>query len=138
MLLLERTISIIKPDINEIQLVKKIMGMLEKKGLKIVKIMITKLTIKQAKKFYQEHKKQEFFEEMIKFMCSSPIVVMLLEGNDAIKINREIIGATDPRKAKRGTIRKIYGKSIEKNAIHGSDSLKAAKREIDFFSILLE
>jgi nucleoside-diphosphate kinase len=92
---------------------------------------IVRLTPQLAETFYQEHSAKPFFKGMTEFMCSSPVVVMCLEGENAIKLNREIMGATNPQEAKEGTIRKIYGKNIDKNAVHGSDSPEAAKREID-------
>jgi len=94
---------------------------------------ITQLTSSQAETFYQEHKEKFFFKDVIKFMCSSPIVVMCLEGENSIKLNREIMGATNPQEAKVGTIRRTYGESLDANAIHGSDSPQAAEREISFF-----
>lgn len=129
----EKTLSIIKPNVIKINSIGEVINILEKKGLKIVEIKMVRLTPAKAKKFYQEHQKRSFFESMIKFMCSSPVIVMCLAGENAIKLNREIIGATNPQEAKEGTIRKIYGESIEANAIHGSDSQQAAKREINFF-----
>ena len=130
---IERTLSIIKPDISELSSVWEIIKMLEKNGLKIVGMKITQLVPSQAKVFYQEHQKRDFFPSLIKFMCSGPVVIMCLEGENAIKLNREIMGATNPQEAQEGTIRKIYGKNIENNAIHGSDSPQAAEREINFF-----
>jgi nucleoside-diphosphate kinase len=91
------------------------------------------ITLEQATIFYQEHQTKPFFKDMIKFMCSSPVIIMCLEGENAIKLNREIMGATNPQEAKAGTIRKIYGKSIDANAIHGSDSPQAAERELNLF-----
>ena len=132
-MILEKTLIIIKPDIKEIGLVKEIINILESKKLEIVEMKIVQLTSKKAEDFYQEHKGKDWFKKMIKFMCSYPVVVMCLKGVDAIKISREIIGATNPQEAEIGTIRKIYGKSIDNNAIHGSDSQQAAEREIKFF-----
>lgn len=91
------------------------------------------LTSQQAENFYQEHQTRPFFGEMVKFMCSSPVVVMCLEGENAIKLNREIMGATNPQEAKVGTIRRTYGENIGANAVHGSDSPQAAEREINLF-----
>jgi len=135
-MVLEKTLSIIKPDINKISLVREIIDILEREGLKIVGMKIIRLTPKQAQAFYQEHQQKPFFEDMVKFMCSGPVVIMCLEGENAVKLNREIMGATDPKKAREGTIRKIYGKNIDANAIHGSDSPQAAEREIEFFNKL--
>nr|WP_281267988.1 nucleoside-diphosphate kinase [endosymbiont GvMRE of Glomus versiforme] len=130
---MEKTLSIIKPDIVKKNQIGEIINFLEKKGLKVVGMKMVHLTIQKAKRFYQEHQNRPFFEGMVKFMCSSPVVVMCLEGENAIKLNREIMGATNPHEAKEGTIRKIYGKNIEANAIHGSDSEEAAEQEINFF-----
>ena len=95
---------------------------------------MVRLTPQLAKNFYQEHSAKPFFKGMTEFMCSSPVVAICLEGENAIKLNREIMGATDPKEAKEGTIRKIYGKSIDNaNAVHGSDSPQAAEREINLF-----
>jgi nucleoside-diphosphate kinase len=128
-----KTLSIIKPDIVKKNLIGEVINFLEKKGLTIIGMKMVHLTIQQAKKFYQEHRNRSFFEGMVKFMCSSPVVVMCLEGENAIKFNREIMGATDPQEAQEGTIRRIYGENIETNAVHGSDSPQAAEREIKFF-----
>jgi nucleoside-diphosphate kinase len=130
---LEKTLSIIKPDISKLNLIGEVINILEKKGLKIVGMKMVKLTPRKAEVFYQEHREKPFFKDMVKFMCSSPVVVMCLEGENAIKLNREVMGATDPREAKEGTIRKIYGKNIDNNAAHGSDSPQAAEREIKLF-----
>jgi len=130
---LERTLSIIKPDISKLSLIGEVISMLENKGLKIVGMKMLHLTPQQVEDFYQEHRKKPFFEDMMKFMCSSPVVIMCLAGENAIKINREIMGATNPLEAKVGTIRRTYGESIDANAIHGSDSPQAAEREIRFF-----
>jgi nucleoside-diphosphate kinase len=91
------------------------------------------LTKEKAKEFYQEHRDRPFFNDVIKFMTSSPVLIICLEGENAIKLNREIMGATNPQEAQEGTIRKVYGESIEANAVHGSDSLKSALREINLF-----
>jgi nucleoside-diphosphate kinase len=106
---------------------------LTKKGLRIVETKITWLTPSQAENFYQEHREKSFFPQMIKFMCSGPVVIMCLEGENAIELTREIVGSTNPQEAAVGTIRRAYGTSIEANAIHGSDSHLAAEREIKFF-----
>ena len=129
----QRTISIIKPDAIQKNLTDKIINILESKGLRIVSKKKVHLTPEQAKEFYGEHKNKPFFPDMVKFMCSSPVVVMCLEGENAIKLNREIMGATNPQDAKVGTIRRTYGESIDNNVIHGSDSPQAAEREINFF-----
>ncbi|MCE8162768.1 MAG: nucleoside-diphosphate kinase [Candidatus Moeniiplasma glomeromycotorum] len=129
----QKTLSIIKPDISKVSLIGEIINILEKKGLKIVGMKMVQLTPQQAEFFYQEHQSKPFFREVVKFMCSSPVVVMCLEGENAIQLNREIMGATDPQMAKVRTIRRIYGESIGANAVHGSDSPQAAEREINFF-----
>src|SRR3954464_9452024 len=130
---LERTLSIIKPDVSKMNLIGEVINILEKKGLKIIGMKMVRLTSQHTEIFYQEHQKKPFFKEMVKFMCGSPVVVMCLEGKNAIKLNREIMGATNPQEADKGTIRKIYGESIEANAVHGSDSPQSAQREINFF-----
>ena len=129
----ERTLSIIKPDVSKISLIGEIINVLEKKGLKIIGMKMLCLTPQKAEVFYDEHKDKSFFKEVVKFMCSSRVVVMCLVGENAIKVNREVMGATNPKDAQEGTIRKNYGKSIEANAVHGSDSPKAATREINYF-----
>ncbi|CAG8605839.1 7542_t:CDS:1, partial [Ambispora gerdemannii] len=101
--------------------------------LKIVGMKMLRLTLPQAQNFYQEHQAKPFFADMVHFMCSAPVVIMCLEGENAIKLNREIMGVTNPQAAQVGTIRKIYGASIGANAVHGSDSPHAAEREINFF-----
>lgn len=130
---IERTLSIIKPDAIKKNLIVKIINIFEKKGLRIVGIKMVRLTKQLAEKFYQEHSTKPFFGGMIDFMCSSPVVVICLEGENAIKLNREIMGATDPKQAEEGTIRGIYGDNIDNNVVHGSDSPQAATREIDLF-----
>ena len=126
-MLRQKTLSIIKPDTSKINLIGEIINILEKKGLKVVGMKMIQLTSQQAETFYQEHQTRPFFGEMVKFMCSSPVVVMCLEGENAIKLNREIMGATNPQEAKVGTIRRTYGESIGANAVHGSDSPQAAE-----------
>jgi nucleoside-diphosphate kinase len=130
---LEQTLSIFKPDIIRKNLIGEVINIFEKKKLKIVAMKMLRLTSQQAKKFYEEHKNRPFFEDIVKFMCSSPVVIICLEGENAIKLNREIMGATNPKEASEGTIRKIYGESIEANAVHGSDSPQSALREINLF-----
>ncbi|CAH1755900.1 1414_t:CDS:1 [Entrophospora sp. SA101] len=130
---IERTLSIIKPDAIKKNLIVEIINIFEKKGLRIVGIKMVRLTKQLAEKFYQEHSTKPFFGGMIDFMCSSPVVVICLEGENAIKLNREIMGATDPKQAEEGTIRGIYGDNIDNNVVHGSDSPQAATREIDLF-----
>lgn len=130
---LEKTLSIFKPDVIKKNLIGEIINIFEKKNLKIVAMKMLHLTPQQAEKFYEEHKGRPFFPDMVKFMSNSPVLVICLQGENAIKFNREIMGATNPQEAREGTIRKIYGESIESNAVHGSDSPQAAQREIKFF-----
>src|SRR4051794_40249572 len=129
---IERTLSIIKPDVTKKNQIGEIINVFEKKGLRIVGMKMVNLTPQLAENFYQEHSKKLFFKGMTEFMCSSPVVVICLEGENAIQLNREIMGATNPLEAKVGTIRRTYGESIDNaNAVHGSDSPEAAKREIN-------
>jgi nucleoside-diphosphate kinase len=130
---IEKTLSIFKPDIIQKNLIGEIIDIFEKKKLKIVALKMLCLTPQQTEKFYEEHKNKPFFKGMVEFMSSSPVVVICLEGENAIKLNREIMGATNPLEAKIGTIRRTYGESIDANAVHGSDSPEAAKREIKLF-----
>ena len=129
----EKTLVIIKPDAVKKNFSGKILSMFEEKGIKISGMKMLNLTPQQAEEFYQEHKERSFFSEIVNFMTSGPIVVLCLSGQEVVKKNRELIGSTDPEKANPGTIRNKYGENIEKNAIHGSDSLKSAEREISFF-----
>ena len=131
--MIEQTLSIIKPDAVERNLESKIKFFFEKKNLKILKSKKVKITIEEAIEFYKEHQTKPFYQDLCNYLSSGPIVVMILEGEKAISINREIMGVTDPLKAKEGTLRKIYGLSIDKNSVHGSDSLESAKTEIGFF-----
>jgi nucleoside-diphosphate kinase len=126
----ERTLSIIKPDATARNLTGAINAQIEKAGLRIVAQKRIRWTLKQAQKFYAEHKARPFFDELCAFMTSGPIVVQVLEGQDAIASYRKIMGATDPREAKRGTIRKRYAQSKSSNSVHGSDSAASAAREI--------
>jgi nucleoside-diphosphate kinase len=130
---IEKTLSIFKPDIIQKNLIGEIINIFEKKKLKIVAIKMLRLSPQQTEEFYEEHKNKPFFKSMVKFMCGSPVVVICLEGENAIKLNREIMGATNPLEAKVGTIRRSYGESIDNNAVHGSDSPESAEREISFF-----
>ena len=129
----EDTLSIIKPDAVERNLENKIKSFFEKNGLKIKKIKKVKITKEEASEFYKVHQTKPFYTELCNYLSSGPIVSMVLEGEDAIAKNRQLMGATDPLKAAEGTLRKMYGVSIDKNSVHGSDSLKNAKIEIDFF-----
>lgn len=131
----ERTLSIIKPDATARNLTGAINAMIEKAGLRIVAQKRVRLTREQAESFYAVHRERPFFRDLVEFMTSGPVVVQVLEGENAIAKYREIMGATDPAKAADGTIRKVYARSIQENAIHGSDSPETAQREIaQFFS----
>ena len=130
---IEQTLSIIKPDAVERNLDNEIKEIFKNKGFNIVKdkkIQITKL---EAEKFYKVHETKAFYNDLCTYLSSGPIVVMILEKENAILANRELMGATDPLKAEEGTIRKKYGISIDKNSVHGSDSIENAKTEINFF-----
>ena len=129
----ERTFSIIKPDAVERNKIGEITAMLENAGLRVVASKRLKLDQAKASQFYEVHKERPFFQSLCDFMCSGPIVVQVLEGEDAVKRNREIMGATNPEEAAEGTIRKRYALSLEKNSVHGSDSLENAKIEISHF-----
>ena len=129
----EQTLSIIKPDAVERNLENEIKGMFLNKGFKILKEKKIKIEKSEAEKFYQVHQTKPFYNDLCEYLSSGPIVVMVLEKNDAILENRKLMGATDPIKAEEGTLRKKYGISIDKNSVHGSDSLENAKIEIDFF-----
>lgn len=129
----EQTLSIIKPDAVKNHHMGDIISRFEKNGLNIDAMKMTKLTKDQAAKFYAEHRERAFYPELIEFMSSGPIVAIVLEGDDAIAKYRKLMGATDPKKADPGTIRAQFAESTGKNAVHGSDSPEAAKREIDFF-----
>ena len=129
----ERTLSIIKPDATRRNLTGKINARFEEKGLKIVAQRRLQLTQAQAEAFYAVHKARPFFGELVSFMISGPVVVQVLEGESAVAANRDIRGATDPKKAAPGTIRKDFAESIEANSVHGSDSAENAATEIAFF-----
>tara|TARA_B100000929_G_scaffold257785_1_gene220687 strand:+ start:620 stop:1030 length:411 start_codon:yes stop_codon:yes gene_type:complete len=130
---LQQTLSIIKPDAVERNLVEEIKQKFKKNNFKISKEKKIKLEKSEAEKFYQVHQSKPFYNDLCAYLSSGPIVVMILERENAILENRELMGATDPTKAEEGTIRKKYGLSIDKNSVHGSDSLENAKIEIDFF-----
>ena len=129
----EKTLSIIKPDAVERNLESKIKNFFEKKNLKISRTKKVQITKDEAREFYKVHETKPFYQDLCDYLSSGPIVVMILEGENAISRNRELMGATDPLKAKEGTLRKMYGISIDKNSVHGSDSLENGKKEIDFF-----
>lgn len=130
---MERTLSIIKPDATRRNLTGKINTKFEESGLKIIAQKRVHLTKQQARIFYDVHKDRPFFESLVNFMSSAPVVVQVLEGKNAVMRNREMMGATNPSEAQEGTIRKEFAESIEANSVHGSDSLDDAKKEILFF-----
>lgn len=130
---MERTLVMIKPDAVERNLIGKIISIFEENGLKVVALKKIKLSKDQAKAFYIVHKEKPFYESLTDYMSSGPIIAMVLEGEDAIQKVREIMGATDPKEAKEGTIRKLFGIDKEKNSVHGSDSPESAAKEIPFF-----
>ena len=129
----ERTLSIIKPDAVAKNAIGPILGKLEAGGLRIVATRMLRLTDAQAKAFYAVHSARPFYNDLVKFMTEGPVVVSVLEGENAIQKNRDIMGPTDPAKAADGTIRKAFGANIERNAVHGSDGPDTAKQEIGFF-----
>ena len=129
----EQTLSIIKPDAVERNLDDKIKSVFINKGFKIIKEKKIKLEKEDAEKFYKVHETKPFYNDLCEYLSSGPVVVMVLEKEDAILANRRIMGATDPKRAEDGTIRKQFGISIDKNSVHGSDSIDNAKIEIDFF-----
>ena len=131
--MIEQTLSIIKPDAVERNLENKIKAFFEKKNLKIAKSKKVKVSKEEASEFYNIHRTKPFYNDLCNYLSSGPIVVMILEGENAVSRNRELMGATDPVKAEEGTLRKMYGISIDKNSVHGSDSVENAKIEIDFF-----
>ena len=130
---MERTLSIIKPDATTRNITGKINSMIEDAGLKIVAQKMVMLSPAQAEGFYAEHKGKTFFDNLVKFMSSAPIIVQVLEAEDAITRYRKIMGATNPAVAEEGTIRKTFALSIDKNSVHGSDSPESAAREINYF-----
>ena len=130
---LEKTLSIIKPDAVERNLENEIKQIFENKGFRILKEKKIKIDKSEAEKFYKIHETKPFYDELCNYLSSGPIVVMILEKENAVLANRELMGATNPKEAEEGTIRKKYGISIDKNSVHGSDSIDNAKIEIDFF-----
>jgi len=130
---MEQTLSILKPDAIERNLENKIKNFFEENNFKILKSKKVKISKEEAAEFYKVHQTKPFYNDLCNYLSSGPIIVMILEREDAVKKNREIMGATDPSKAKEGTLRKMYGLSIDKNSVHGSDSVSNAKNEIEFF-----
>ena len=131
--MIEQTLSIVKPDAVERNLENKIKSFFKEKNLKIVKNKKVHITNEEAIEFYKVHQTKPFYQNLCNYLSSGPIVVMVLEGEGAVSKNRQIMGATDPSKAEEGTLRKMYGLSIDKNSVHGSDSVENAKNEIGFF-----
>ena len=129
----ERTFSIIKPDATRRNLTGGVTKMLEDAGLRVVASKRIRMTREQAEGFYAVHRERPFFGELVEFMISGPVVVQVLEGENAVARNRELMGATNPEQADEGTIRKTYAESIEANSVHGSDSAENARIEIDYF-----
>ena len=130
---LEQTLSIIKPDAVERNLENKIKSFFIENNLKVLKSKKIKISKNEASEFYKVHQTKPFYEALCDYLSSGPIIVMILEGENAVLKNRELMGATDPTKAENGTLRKIYGISIDKNSVHGSDSVDNGKLEIKFF-----
>lgn len=130
---LERTFSIIKPDATERNLTGKINAIFEEKGLRVIAQKRIRLSRLQARTFYAVHKERPFYDELVEYMVSGPVVVQVLEGENAVTYHRELMGATNPADAADGTVRKLYGEGIERNAVHGSDSSENAEIEIRFF-----
>ena len=130
---MERTLSIIKPNAVLDNNIGNIIKMFEDQVLRIAAARLTHLSKEKAEGFYIEHKERPFFGELVTFMTSAPVMLMVLEGENAVMKNREIMGATNPAEAAEGTIRKLYAKSIGENAVHGSDSLQSAEREVNYF-----
>ena len=129
----ERTLSILKPDALQSGAIGKILAKFEEAGLKPVAMKMLQLTQKQAEGFYAVHRERPFFKNLVQYMTSGPVIVQVLEGENAVARNREVMGATNPANAAEGTIRKLFAKSIEANSVHGSDSAENAKTEISYF-----
>ena len=130
---MEQTLSIIKPDAVERNLIEAIKSIFIKNGLKIANSKKIHITKEEAAEFYKVHQSKPFYNDLCNYLSSGPIFVMILEGNNAVAANRKLMGATNPKDAEPNTIRKLYGISIDKNSVHGSDSAENAKIEIDFF-----
>ena len=129
----ERTLSIIKPDAVKKNVIGQILARFEKAGLRIIAARMTHLSRKEAEGFYAVHRERPFFKDLVEFMISGPVMIQVLEGDNAIAKNRELMGATDPKKAAQGTIRADFADSIDANAVHGSDGPDTARKEIAFF-----
>ena len=135
---IENTLSIIKPDATRRNLTGSINAKFEQAGLSIIAQKRLQLTKDMAQKFYEIHKDRPFFNDLVDFMISGPVITQVLRGENAVKVNREVMGATNPKDAEKGTIRKEFAESIEANSVHGSDSLENAKSEISFFFAEIE
>ena len=130
---IEVTLSIIKPDAVKKNVIGEIYSRFEKAGLKIIQAQMISLTQEEAEGFYEVHKDKPFFNDLVSFMISGPVMIQVLEGDNAVSLNRELMGATNPKEADAGTIRADFADSIDANAVHGSDSLENAAIEIDYF-----
>lgn len=130
---IERTLSIIKPDGVGRNLIGEVLNRFEKAGLKVIAARMMHLSLREAEGFYDVHRERPFFKDLVKFMTSGPVLVQVLEGEGAIARNREVMGATDPKKAAKGTIRADLASSIDENVVHGSDAADTAAREISYF-----
>ena len=130
---MEQTLSIIKPNAINDGHIGNIIARFEEEGMNIIAAKLVSLTKEKAEGFYIEHKGRSFFGDLIQFMTSAPVMIIVLQADRAIERNREIMGATNPEEAKEGSLRRLYGKSVGENAVHGSDSLESAKREIKYF-----
>ncbi|NGX63207.1 MAG: Nucleoside diphosphate kinase [Candidatus Anoxychlamydiales bacterium] len=130
---MQQTLSIIKPDAIEKNLIGKILSRFEENNLKVIAAKMLHLTKEKAQKFYEVHKDKPFYNDLVESITSGPVLVSILYGEDAIQKNRKIMGATDPQKADKGTIRKDFATNIDRNAVHGSDSVENAKIEVSFF-----
>ena len=130
---IEKTLSIIKPDAVKKNVIGEIYSRFEKAGLKIIQAQMISLTQQEAEGFYEVHKDRPFFNDLVSFMISGPVMIQVLEGDNAVSLNRELMGATNPKEADAGTIRADFADSIDANAVHGSDSIENAVIEIDYF-----
>ena len=130
---IEQTLSIIKPDATSRNITGQVNSIIEKSGLKIIGQKRIKLTKETAGKFYEVHKERPFFQDLVSFMVSGPVIVQVLQGENAVAVYRKVMGATNPQEAEDGTIRKEFALNIEANSVHGSDSIENAKKEISFF-----
>ena len=135
---IQQTLSIIKPDATKRNLIGRIVSKLESSGLKIIAQKKIQLTELQAKQFYKVHEERPFYNDLVNFMISGPVVVQVLEGENAVTKNRQVMGATNPEEAEEGTIRKEFAESLEANSVHGSDSIENANQEISFFFSKIE